>query len=77
MIQEYGGEALGSLSGGGVSSVNRQVPSFPQKFSGMLISLLSPLGSAGSVLHAVFDGADTLPCHVPISPVHLDIVENL
>lgn len=40
----------------------------PEKFSRMLISLLSPLGSAGSVLHAVCDGADTLPCHVPIVP---------
>lgn len=57
--------------------MNRQVSSFPQKFSRRLISLLFPLWSASSVLHAVCDGADTLSCHASIAPAHLDTVENL
>lgn len=48
--------------------MNRQVSSFPQKFSRRLISLLFPLWSASSVLHAVCDGADTLSCHASIAP---------
>lgn len=55
-----------------VSSVNFLPPGILQNVD----SILLPLQSAISVLHAVCDGADTLSCHAPIAP-HLNTVENL